>query len=74
MRGIDTLLTLPLTLSSPEPGHEPRHRGEPSTALAVAARPAWVSPVMRIWGRSLLEAGAAIGLLAIMVFAHRHLG
>jgi hypothetical protein len=29
---------------------------------------------MRIWGRSLLEAGAALGLLAVMVLAHRHLG
>jgi hypothetical protein len=69
MRRIDTLLRTPLPVSTPAP----RHR-RPSTALAVPARPAWVGPVMRIWGRSLLEAGATIGLLAIMVFAHRHLG
>jgi hypothetical protein len=69
MRRIDTLLRYPLPVSTPEP----RHRGRAAT-LPRPARPAWVGPVMRIWGRSLLEAGAALGLLAVMVLAHRHLG
>jgi len=74
MRRIDTLLRNPLPVSTPEP----RHRGSTPTlsrpSLPLPVRPAWVGPVLRIWGRSLFEAGAALGLLAIMVFAHRHLG
>ena len=69
MRRIDTLLRNPLPVSAPEP----RHRGRAAT-LPLPARPTWVGPVMRIWARSLVEAGAALGLLAIMVVAHRHLG